>query len=371
MDVQLVEPEEPDVIPDGASSVQKTLLGFIVVIGIGVSWVGSTQFTKSTYSDTFDAPFFTIWFSTTWMLVCYPGYLLGVVLLSKDKRRAGLKAVYNEDQAVYGSRGLTIVTGLKLTLPFAICWGITNYMYVRALGVIAAADVTALFASNTAFIYILSWVWLEEKLSLLPVRSLSVVLSTGGIVLISYADGFGGPTMLGILLSIGSAIGAAVYKVLFKKYVGDATSGQVSLFLTVLGLCDFVLFWPIMLILYYTDVETWSWDTMPWDYLCGSAALSVVFNFLVNFGIALTYPLFIALGTVVGIPLNAVADLVFRDDAFGWIKIGGTVLIVGGFILMILPESLQEKLACFNVESCRRNSPEKKDEEVEKKTNQE
>ena len=30
-----------------------------------------------------------------------------------------------------------------------------------------------------------------------------------------------------------------------------------------------------------------------------------VFNFLVNFGIAVTYPLFIALGTVVGIPLNA------------------------------------------------------------------
>ena len=28
-------------------------------------------------------------------------------------------------------------------------------------------------------------------------------------------------------------------------------------------------------------------------------------NFLINFGIAVTFPLFIALGTVVGIPLNA------------------------------------------------------------------
>ncbi|XP_033108322.1 solute carrier family 35 member F4-like isoform X3 [Anneissia japonica] len=358
MDINLIEPDQTEVFVSERSSIKKTVLGFIIVLGIGLSWVGSTQFTKSTYSDTFDAPFFTIWFSTTWMLVCYPGYLLGVVLFSKEKRQAGLKSVYNEDQAVYGSSGLTLWSGLKLTFPFAICWGITNYMYVRALGVIAAADVTALFASNTAFIYILSWVWLEEKLSLLPIRSLSVILSTGGIVLISYADGFGGPTTLGIFLSIGSAIGAAVYKVLFKKYVGDATSGQVSLFLTVLGLCDFVFFWPIMLILYYTDVETWSWDTMPWDYLCGSAALSVVFNFLINFGIAVTYPLFIALGTVVGIPMNAVADLLFRDDPFGLWKIGGTVLIVGGFVLMILPESFQAKFACWSDEDCHRKATE-------------
>ena len=33
--------------------------------------------------------------------------------------------------------------------------------------------------------------------------------------------------------------------------------------------------WPIMLALYYQEVETWEWDKMPWVYLCGSAALTV------------------------------------------------------------------------------------------------
>ena len=64
-------------------------------------------------------------------------------------------------------------------------------------------------------------------------------------------------------------------QVLFKKYLADATYGQVSLFLTVLGWLNMMFMWPIMLALYYQEVETWEWDTMPWVYLCGSAALTV------------------------------------------------------------------------------------------------
>ena len=40
-----------------------------------------------------------------------------------------------------------------------------------------------------------------------------MVFATGGIVLISYAEGFEGPTAAGTIMSIGSAIGAAIYKV--------------------------------------------------------------------------------------------------------------------------------------------------------------
>ena len=40
-----------------------------------------------------------------------------------------------------------------------------------------------------------------------------MLLSIAGIVLIAYADGFVGPTAAGVMLSIGAAIGAALYKV--------------------------------------------------------------------------------------------------------------------------------------------------------------
>ena len=39
---------------------------------IVVTWVGSTQSGKETYTNHFNAPYFTIWFSTSWMILTYP-----------------------------------------------------------------------------------------------------------------------------------------------------------------------------------------------------------------------------------------------------------------------------------------------------------
>ena len=68
--------------------------------------------------------------------------------------------------------------------------------------------------------------------------------------------------------------------------------------------------------------------------------LGLLFNFAINFGIAYTFPLFISLGTILGIPLNALVDAVFRHSDFvtTW-KLTATDLVVGGFLLMLVPPS--------------------------------
>ena len=38
-------------------------------------------------------------------------------------------------------------------------------------------------------------------------------------------------------------------------------------------------------------------------------------------------------------------DYIFRSLPFGWFKVGGTLLIIGGFVIMLLPETWQE--ACW------------------------
>eukprot|EP00057_Strongylocentrotus_purpuratus_P022678 XP_011677152.1 PREDICTED: putative thiamine transporter SLC35F3 [Strongylocentrotus purpuratus] len=103
----------------------------------------------------------------------------------------------------------------------------------------------------------------------------SVILSIVGTVLMMAADGFGGGSVIGVLLALGAAIGAALYKVLFKRFLGDATYGQVSLFLTMLALLNLVLLWPIMLGLYYGKRETLDWNNLPWAFLCGTSALGI------------------------------------------------------------------------------------------------
>ena len=83
---------------------------------------------------------------------------------------------------------------------------------------------------------------------------------------------------------------------------------------------------------------------MPWLFLNGTGIVVLLFNFLINFGIALTYPLFISIGTVLGIPINAGADAVFRGADFGKYKIIAACLIVIGFVFMLLPDHYEDKL---------------------------
>lgn len=53
-------------------SVKKFVFGLIIVCIIACSWVGSTQTAKSAYTSNFKAPFFSMWFSTAWMIILFP-----------------------------------------------------------------------------------------------------------------------------------------------------------------------------------------------------------------------------------------------------------------------------------------------------------
>ena len=113
----------------------------------------------------------------------------------------------------------------------------------------------------------------------------------------------------------------------------------MSLFLTFLGLFNLLAFWPIVITLHFTGVEEIKFHYIPWLPLCVSALTSFAFNFLINFGIAFTFPLFISIGTILGIPLNAVVDIVIRNvDFLNW-KITAATLIIGGFLLMLAPSN--------------------------------
>ena len=113
----------------------------------------------------------------------------------------------------------------------------------------------------------------------------------------------------------------------------------MSLFLSLLGLFNFLAFWPIVATLHYTQVEQLNIHYIPWVPLCLSALCSFAFNFFINFGIAFTFPLFISIGTILGIPMNAVIDVAIRHiDLLNW-KITAATLIIGGFLLMLTPST--------------------------------
>ncbi len=46
---------------------------------------------------------------------------------------------------------------------FSLLWTITCYIYMRTLPMKAALDVVALFATNSCFVYVLSWIILQKQ----------------------------------------------------------------------------------------------------------------------------------------------------------------------------------------------------------------
>jgi len=339
----------------------KIIFGIIIVLLIAVSWVGATQFAMRTYTSSFDSPYFTTWYTTVYMVVVFPLFSLPQFF---KKRPWRFKTFYRESAKIFGPHGVCLVSLVRFTLPFCILWLASNYLYIRALKALNPADVTALFSSVSAFVYIFSIALLKEKFFI--TRLTAVLISVGGIVLFASTYGFKGPTTIGIVLTVIAACGSALYQVSFKLVVKSASGSQVALFLTLLGLCNTFLFWIIILLLHFTKYEYIDWSNMPWLSLNVSGVLVLFFNYMVNFGIAFTSPLFIALGTLVGTPLNAAADYVFNGKSFGVIKIVATGMILIGFSLMLISNdaltSFEQKLICAKKELATPNVIESKGE---------
>ncbi|XP_055339602.1 putative thiamine transporter SLC35F3 [Paramacrobiotus metropolitanus] len=335
----------------GAQKAKKLTVGIILVFLIALSQVGASQFAKSTYQPGFHAPFFITWFNAVWMIICYPLYFLCAAV--SCTRKETLATIYKGSLDVFGEGGLTLAKWVKLAGLFSFLAVGTNYSYLRALNFANPSDVTAIFASNSAFVFLLSCLILGAQI--VSLKIIAVILAIVGIVLFSYSDGFSVMTFTSVGLAVLAAFGAALYIVLFKKVVGNAKPHQVSLFLSTVASFTLLMYWPMLLILHYSDTEIISGD-VPWKFIGGSCALSIVFNFLINYGTAYTYPLFIAFGGIVGVPLNHVADWLFRSNKFDALKIAGTLLIIAAFVIMVtLPAHIDKEFYAWVTRLAKRN----------------
>uniref|UniRef100_A0A8C5WJC0 Solute carrier family 35 member F4 n=1 Tax=Leptobrachium leishanense TaxID=445787 RepID=A0A8C5WJC0_9ANUR len=371
------------------STFLKIAWGVLIILSVSFSWVGTTQIIKITYKS-FSCPFFMTWFSTNWNIMFFPVYYSGHLATAPEKQsliqkisvvaltpggaaenepRVSLPALGNkytptplECSRIFGEDGLTLKLFLKRTAPFSILWTLTNYLYLLALRKLTATDVSALFCCNKAFMFLLSWIVLKDKF--MGVRIVATIMAITGIVMMAYADGFHGDSIIGVALAVGSASASALYKVLFKMFLGTAHFGEAAHFFSTLGFFNLIFISCTPIILYFTKVEYWSsFSALPWGYLCGMAGLWLVFNILVNVGVVLTYPILISIGTVLSVPGNAAIDLLKHEVIFSMVRLGATTIICIGFLLMLLPEEWDEVTLRF-INSLKEKKVEEHTEEI-------
>ncbi|XP_037911407.1 putative thiamine transporter SLC35F3 isoform X3 [Hermetia illucens] len=350
---------------------QKMYFGVCVTILVTASWVGATHCIKflylrrSTYTKmsealldsevenvgnttifhipklttttaaVFNAPFFASWFCTNFAFLFFPIYLIGRIAVRKcDKPGEILGDVLRG----FRDRGFTIGRFLNRCLSFCMLWVLTTYLFALSLRALLATDVMALFATNVACVYLLSWVILHEQF--VGVRIVAVILCDTGIALLAYMDGItGSPTLGGVVLAALAAAGYAVFKVMFRKVMGDPPVGQVAFAFTTIGFLNAALLWPVCVALYLTGTETIPSDRLPWIVLLIASVLLLVFHILTQFSSAVTYNLFVTLGLITAVPVSGALDVVLYGAQFAGMKLAGVILIAVGFFLVMFPEN--------------------------------
>lgn len=116
---------------------------------------------KSTGDSEFNAPFFATWFCTNFVLLFFPIFLVGRLMTNNCNESPG-ETLGNVVRGLR-DRGFTIGRFFNRCILFCILWLITTYLYILSLRPLYATDAMALFATNVASAYLLSWVILHEQ----------------------------------------------------------------------------------------------------------------------------------------------------------------------------------------------------------------
>ncbi|GFS38026.1 putative thiamine transporter SLC35F3 [Nephila pilipes] len=291
---------------------------------------------REEFLEPFKAPFLMTWFCTSCNCLFFPIYLC-TRFCSRRTRITARRSIL-EAMRRFRERGLSAIHFLTRSMFFCVLWVGTNYMLIYTIDKLDATAVMALQASRASFVYLLSWVILHEQF--VGIRIVAVILCNTGIALLAYMDGVAKTSTLGgVVLAAAAAAGLSVHKVLFKKLIGRVTMGQLSIFLTLVGLLNILLLWPIGLTLYLVESEKVIWTELPYVPLAGSALFFIVGNVLGNFDIAHNYDIFLKLGMLAAVPVSAVLDVHLHNVVFEGMKLAGILLISIGFMLVLLPDN--------------------------------
>ena len=147
-------------------------------------------------------------------------------------------------------------------------------------------------------------------------------------------------TAMGCVWTILCTVLTAFYCVEWGRKLGDANQMQVGLFLGLMGASNLVFLWPPLLLFGGPGL---SWEPgqllLPqgsaWQLVLANGALSIVANFTLMLGMSFTSPLFSMIGTILQLPLSALADKIWHNQSPAAEEIVGYVCIGVGFLVLV------------------------------------
>ena len=131
-----------------------------------------------------------------------------------------------------------------------------------------------------------------------------------------------------------------------------AMLGSIGLFTTLLQ-------WPILFLLDATGAETFEppGPAGVMGQLLANCGLDTLFNVLLLFGIGVTSPVFMSVGTMLVAPITVIVDaLKPHAQSFDWKGWVGIIFVVGAFALLELPPKYVGFQKCSRFEPCKKRN---------------
>lgn len=224
-----------------------------------------------------------------------------------------------------------------LICPF---WFLAQLTFNFSLKYTTVTSNTILSSASSLFTFVVALAFFGEKFTW--VKLISVLLCMGGTIIVSLGDSETGLSaiasnpVLGDILALVSAALYAAYITLIRKKLPDdeeGKSGKVSMaqFLGFLGLFNLLIFLPVVLILNFTKLESFSMLT--WKQIgliVGKGLLdNVLSDYLWAKAVLLTTTTVATAGLTIQVPLAAVVDSLTGNAPNPMDYIGAAAVMVG------------------------------------------
>jgi drug/metabolite transporter (DMT)-like permease len=211
---------------------------------------------------------------------------------------------------------VSAVAELLVYLLFFALAAVANVCYSVALVYMHPAVVAAIFSTAPFFVAVLSLFVLRRTLYVLEIASAAAAMA--GIVMVSGPwNAIGAaPPFFAVACAVTSPVAAAVFKVLFSKTFTGAGRDEVGFVLGKVAVVNVVVGGAMLAVVYGAGFAPLPWGPgmeIPWLLVAVKSCGSVAFNFAIGYGVTITLPLFISLGTVISTAIVVVADGVIWD----------------------------------------------------------
>eukprot|EP00929_Paragymnodinium_shiwhaense_P055896 TRINITY_DN27980_c0_g1_i1.p1 TRINITY_DN27980_c0_g1~~TRINITY_DN27980_c0_g1_i1.p1 ORF type:complete len:383 (+),score=50.91 TRINITY_DN27980_c0_g1_i1:99-1247(+) len=330
-----------------------------LLVSVAVSWVAVAQFARAAEQSTerlqhaSAVPLITWTNSTGWMLLAGPYAWKRWRAKKAEAEAAGtgrcearptLCALLKTDAFTPRQAGRFLAVAMT-----------TNLSYIAALHYLPASLNTATFCSSPVFTLLLTLAWLPEVPAgsegdaeggfvaktmscVSDIRTLAVMLSVLGVLLISepWRSSSATNSLLGRATGLGFALLAAlltsIYQVTFKSVFGDSLGPEeVGLFLATMGLFSCIFCGLGLAALVGSDLYAVDVENLPWGLVAVTACSSLVFNFLIKFGLSRQSPVAVSIATQLGVPLNLLLDTCVLGVHLDWEQVAGCFLMLASF----------------------------------------